>query len=54
MKTFRVTRKFLNGILAGLTHTEETTVEFKVGFRCMRPIGGSAYEIISVEEIVRG
>lgn len=49
---FEVTRRFFSGILKGLTHTEITTVAFKVGFRCAKPCGGtSGYEIVEVKQI---
>ena len=48
---FRVTKRFFSGLLAGLTITETTAVEFAVGFRCENPIGGSGYEIMAVERI---
>lgn len=49
--TYKVTRKFTGGILKGLTHTEETTVKFSVGFRCDKPAGGSPYIITEVEPV---
>ncbi len=50
MTIYSVTRRFIGGTLEGLEHTEETTVKFEVGFRCENPIGGSPYEIVSVQE----
>lgn len=51
-KMFKVTRFFTGGILEGLTHTETTPVEFKVGFVCNKPAGGSStYRIIAVEPV---
>lgn len=50
MKKFLVTRLFTDGILKGLTHTSEASVEFSVGFECKHPVGGSPYRIISVEK----
>lgn len=52
MRRYRVTRLFTGGLLAGLTYTEVTTVEFAVGFTCERPVGGSPYRIIAVEVLV--
>lgn len=51
MKKYQITKKFIGGLLEGLTHTETTTVNFNIGFICNNPIGGSPYEIISVKEI---
>ena len=48
---FKVTRMFIGGLLNGLTHTEITSVERKVGFECLKPVGGSAYKIIAVEQV---
>ena len=48
---FRITKRFFSGLLAGLTITETTSVEFAVGFRCDTPIGGSGYEIIAVDRV---
>lgn len=49
--TYRVTKLFTSGLLAGLTITETTTVAFRVGFRCEKPIGGSAYVITACEAL---
>lgn len=46
-KMYEVTRKFTSGILRGLTHTEVTSVKFRVGWECKKPIGESSYKIIS-------
>ena len=51
MQQFRVTKKFTAGILAGLTYTEVTPVKFKVGFECLKPVGGSPYVIVAMEEL---
>lgn len=48
---WNVTREFTGGLLKGQTHTEQTTVEFTVGFRCDRPVGGSPYVITKVEPV---
>lgn len=48
---FMVTRLFIGGLLDGLTHTGITEVEFKVGFECRKPTGGSPYRIIAVERV---
>lgn len=48
---YRVTRKFIGGILAGLTHTEITSIKFDVGFVCQKPCAGDPYEIIAVENL---
>jgi len=42
-----VRRVFLSGILAGITHTEITTVRFDVGWTCEKPLGGDPYRIES-------
>jgi len=49
-KRYLVTRKFIGGILDGLTHTEVTSVQFDVGFRCENPVGGSPYVIVACVE----
>lgn len=46
---YRVTRLFIGGTLAGLTHTTVTSHKVEVGFECRKPIGGSPYRIIAVE-----
>ena len=43
---YMVTRRFTGGILAGLTHTEETRHAAHVGTRVDKPIGGSPYVIM--------
>ena len=48
---FRITKRFFSGLLAGLTITEMTAVQYAVGFRCKSPVGGSGYEILAVERI---
>ena len=48
-KQFKVTRFFTAGLLAGLTHTETTTVEFHEGFVCAKLAGGDPYKITHVE-----
>lgn len=48
---YKVTRLFIGGLLKGMTHTGMTDVKFTVGFVCRKPIGGSPYKIIVVEEI---
>jgi len=48
---YEVTRKFISGILKGMTHTEITSVKFDVGFICRNPIGGSAYKILSCNPV---
>ncbi len=48
---YRVTRKFIGGILNGLTFTDTTSVKYEVGYICLSPFGGSAYEITHCEEI---
>jgi hypothetical protein len=42
-----VTRLFTSGNLAGLTHTEVTTIARVVGSVVQKPIGGSSYRIVS-------
>ena len=46
---YRITRKFTNGLLSGLTHVEITRVPFREGFKCDKPAGGSPYVITKVE-----
>ena len=49
---YLVTRRFIGGLLEGLSYTEKTSVEFKVGFVCLNPVGGSPYVIVSIKESV--
>ena len=42
---YKVTRRFTDGILKGLTHTGTSSVAFPVGYECGHPIGGSPYVI---------
>lgn len=51
MKTYRITKHFTDGLLKGLDYSETTTVRFEVGFVCLKPVGGSPYEITAVEEV---
>lgn len=51
MKLYEVTRKFTDGTLVGMTHTEVISVKVDVGFRCDKPIGGSPYVIIACNEV---
>lgn len=48
---YKVTRKFLSGVLKGLTYTEVTPIYMPIGFTCKKPIGGSAYTIIACERV---
>ncbi len=48
---FEVTKKFIGGLLKGLTCTEVTTVKFEVGFECRKPVGGSPYIVTAVKEV---
>lgn len=50
-KRYEVTRLFIGGMLEGTTHTGVTSVEFEVGFECLKPVGGSPYRITSVEVV---
>jgi hypothetical protein len=45
---YRVTRKFLDGILQGLTFTEDTDQEFILGKVYQECLTGNHYEIISI------
>ena len=50
--TYQVTKQFIDGILAGLTVTEETAVKFEPGFTCRGSAWlGSGYTVISVTEV---
>ncbi len=51
IRQFRVVREFIGGILEGLRHEGISEVEFKVGQEVLKPVGGSPYRIVSVEEI---
>jgi len=48
---YEVTKKFIGGILKGLTYTETTSVKFEVGFICKNSYGGSPYKIISCNPV---
>ena len=45
---YRVTRKFLDGILQGLTFTEDTEQAFILGKTYKESLTGNRYEIISI------
>ncbi len=45
---YRVTRKFLDGMLQGLTFTEDTEQEFILGKTYKEALTGNHYEIISI------
>ena len=47
---FKVTKKFTNGFMKGLTITETTSVEFKPG-KEYKACAGSDYIVISCERI---
>lgn len=52
-KEYYVAREFIGGLLKGLSHTERTSVEFKVGFVCRKPCGGSSpYKVTAVKPVV--
>lgn len=51
MRKFKVTQLFTSGLLAGLTYTWTTTIEYKVGWECLKPCGGDPYKIIEVVEL---
>ena len=51
---FLVTREFVSGMLKGLTHTEVTSVAWKVGTLVSKPVGGSAYKIIRMDPAADG
>ena len=48
---YQITKKFIGGVLEGLTITEQTSVLWKVGTRVEKPVAGSPYIIIEVKEI---
>lgn len=51
-KKFRVTRKFIGGVLDGYEFTEDTSLDFYYeGMRVDNPIGGSPYVIMKVEKL---
>jgi hypothetical protein len=50
-RKFRVTKLFTAGLLAGLTHTETTDVEWSVGQVVSKPVCGSPYKILTVETV---
>jgi len=45
MKKYQITKKFVSGILKGLTYTEITTVKFKLGEKY------NNYIIIDIKEV---
>lgn len=45
MKKYQITKKFVSGILKGLTYTETTTVRFKLGKKY------NNYTIIDIQEV---
>lgn len=45
---YRVTRRFLDGILQGLTFTGDTNQEFMLGKTYTEAITGNHYEIIGI------
>ena len=51
MKQYRVTRKFLDGILKGLTYTEITDIPFVLGKTYEECITGNHYIITEVQEV---
>ena len=50
-QTFRVTRVFTAGILAGITYTETSRVQMPVGFTCEKPSAGDPYKVTACEPI---
>ena len=50
-QTFEIVKLFIGGSLEGLTVTEKTDREWKVGKKVLKPCGGSPYKIISCERI---
>jgi hypothetical protein len=52
MKQYEVTRKFIGGILEGITITQIQTFKSTIGFKCIKPIGGSPYIIIDCKEVI--
>lgn len=51
-RKYRVTRRFLTGTLIGMTYTDETDVEFRVGQVIpYHPWCGPSYVIIAVEPL---
>ena len=45
---YRVTRKFLDGILKGLTFTEDTDLEYILGKIYTEALTNNRYQIISI------
>lgn len=48
---YKITKQFIGGLLKGLTITEFTNIKFNTGFVCNKPIAGSPYKIINIEEV---
>jgi len=44
---YEVTKKFTNGILKGMTHTEKTNVPYVIN-RTYRAVYGSDYKVIKI------
>ena len=51
--TYKVTKLFIGGLLAGLTYTELWTKAPQVGTVYPNPIGGSPYRIERVEPMAK-
>lgn len=51
MKSYKITKLFTSGILAGLTVTEATSVHMEVGFESKGILGTSGYKVVAVEEL---
>lgn len=51
--TYKVTKLFIGGLLAGLTYTEQWTQAPVVGTEYPNPIGGSPYRIIAVQPMTK-
>lgn len=50
-QAYWITKRFIGGVLKGLTWEGPTSTKYEVGFVCTNPIGNtSPYEIISVKE----
>lgn len=51
MKQYKITRFFIGGLLAGLTHTGIYYSPMTVGMVVEKPVGGSPYKIIECTEV---
>jgi hypothetical protein len=49
-KQYKITKKFIKGVLKGITITEVTPVKFEIG-KVYGPKNGSRFEIVNMKEV---